>query len=341
MENLRDEILRLNLKSIIQTKEKLKDHIIETPTIKLNSPYLKKINPNTEIFMKLELFQHTGTFKARGALSAASQIDKNKRQFGITAASAGNHAIAASWAAKKLEMSAKVVMRSTANPYRLTQVKNEGAEIIITDKLDELFKIAKKLVDEEQRTFIHPFEGLSTSLGTAGIGLEFVKSIPTLDAVIVSIGGGGLISGVASAIKQVNENCKIFGVEPKGAATMLKSFSTGKPIKNVTIDSEVDSLSPPMTLPFSYAVCKKYIDEIVTVSDEEIFASMVILQEESKLAVEPAAAATLSAYIGPLKNKLKNKNVGLLMCGANIDHKSYSDLLLKGQSYINKNKSIF
>ena len=243
--------------------------------------------------------------------------------------------------AKKLEMSAKVVMRSTANPYRLKQVKNEGAEIIITDNLDELFKIAKKLVDEEHRTFIHPFEGLSTSLGTAGIGLEFIKSIPTLDAVIVSIGGGGLISGVASAIKQVNENCKIFGVEPKGAATMLKSFSTGKPIKNVTIDSEVDSLSPPMTLPFSYAVCKKYIDEIVTVSDEEIFASMVILQEESKLAVEPAAAATLSAYIGPLKNKLKNKNVGLLMCGANIDHKSYSDLLLKGQSYINKNKSIF
>ena len=122
---------------------------------------------------------------------------------------------------------------------------------------------------------------------------------------------------------------------------MLKSFSTGKPIKNVTIDSEVDSLSPPMTLPFSYAVCKKYIDEIVTVSDEEIFASMVILQEESKLAVEPAAAATLSAYIGPLKHKLKNKNVGLLMCGANIDHKSYSDLLKKGQNYINKNKSIF
>ena len=204
-----------------------------------------------------------------------------------------------------------------------------------------MFKIAKKLVDEEKRTFIHPFEGLSTSLGTAAIGLEFIKSVPSLDAVIVSIGGGGLISGVSAAIKQVNEKCKIFGVEPKGAATMLKSFSIGNPIQNVIIDSEVDSLSPPMTLPFSYAVCKKYIDEIVTVSDEEIFASMVILQEESKLAVEPAAAATLSAYIGPLKHKLKNKNVGLLMCGANIDHKSYSDLLLKGQSYINKNKSIF
>ena len=332
MENLQNEILRLNLKSISHTKEKLKDQIIETPTIKLNSPYLKKINANSEIFMKLELFQHTGTFKARGALSAASEIDKNKKKFGITAASAGNHAIAASWAAKKLGMSAKVVMRSTANPYRLQQVKNEDAEIIITDNLDELFKIAKKLVDEDKRTFIHPFEGLSTSLGTAAIGLEFIKSVPSLDAVIVSIGGGGLISGVSAAIKQVNEKCKIFGVEPKGAATMLKSFSIGNPIQNEIVDSEVDSLSPPMTLPFSYAVCKKYIDEIVTVSDEEIFASMVILQEESKLAVEPAAAATLSAYIGPLKHKLKNKNVGLLMCGANIDQKSYSDLLKKAQT---------
>ena len=112
MENLRDEILRLNLKSISHTKEKLKDHIIETPTIKFNSSFVKKINPNNEIFMKLELFQHTGTFKARGALSTASEIDKNKKKFGITAASAGNHAIAASWAAKKLGMSAKVVMLS-------------------------------------------------------------------------------------------------------------------------------------------------------------------------------------------------------------------------------------
>ena len=341
MQNLRNEILKLNLKSIIHTKEKLNDQIIETPVIKLNSPYLKKINPNSEIFMKLELFQHTGTFKARGALSVVSKIDQNKKKFGITAASAGNHAIAASWAAKKLEMSAKVVMRSTANPYRLKQAKIEEAEIIITEKLDDLFKIAKKLVDEEQRTFIHPFEGLYTSLGTAGIGLEFLESIPSLDAIIVSIGGGGLISGVASAIKLVNENCKIYGVEPKGAATMLKSFSTGGTIQNVSIHSEVDSLSPPMTLPFSYTVCKKYIDEIVTVSDEEIFASMVILQEEAKLAVEPAAAATLSAYIGPLKQKLNNKKVGLLMCGANIDHKSYTDLLQKGQSYINQNKSIF
>ena len=117
----------------------------------------------------------------------------------------------------------------------------------------------------------------------------------------------------------------------------LHNWQTNKKCNN---DSEVDSLSPPMTLPFSYAVCKKYVDEIVTVSDEEIFASMVILQEESKLAVEPAAAATF-AYIGPLKHKLKNKNIGLLMCGANIDHKSYSDLLFKGQNYINKNKSIF
>ena len=335
------EIDEINLKSIRRNKDKLKNEIIETPVSRLNSSYLNKLFPNTDILMKLELFQHTGTFKARGALSVANSIEKEKRKYGITAASAGNHAIAASWAAKKLGMSAKVVMRSTANSYRVSQAKIHDAEIIIVDELDELFKTANRLVEQELRTFIHPFEGIDTTLGTSGVGLEFIETIPNLDAVIVSIGGGGLISGVASSIKLINPNCRVIGVEPTGADTMNKSFIEGNTIKNVKINSIVDSLSPPMTLPFSFSVCKKFIDEIVTVSDEEIFAAMVILQEESKLAVEPAAAATLSALIGPLRNSLNNMNIGLLMCGANIDSKSFSDLLEKGKKYINENKSIF
>ena len=341
MSTLINEIEKIDLKSIKKNKEKIKDEIIETPISRVASSYLDRLIPNSEIFMKLELFQHTGTFKARGALTVANEIKEEKRKFGITAASAGNHAIAASWAANKLGMSAKVVMRSTANPYRISQAKMHNAEIIIVDEINEVFKTANKLVDEELRTFIHPFEGINTTLGTSGVGLEFIESIPNLDAVIVSIGGGGLISGVASAVKLVNPDCKVFGVEPMGADTMHKSFIKNKTIQNVKINSIVDSLSPPMTLPFSFAVCKKYIDEIVTVSDDEICASMGILQEETKLAVEPAAAATLSALIGPLRDKLCNMKVGLLMCGANIDAISYSKLLESGNKYINNNKSLF
>ena len=341
MNKLISEIEKIDLKLIKKNKEKIKNEIIETPVSRVASSYLDRLLPNSEIFMKLELFQHTGTFKARGALTVANEIEKEKRKFGITAASAGNHAIAASWAAYKLGMSAKVVMRSTANPYRISQAKMHKAEIIIVDEIDEVFKTANELVDKELRTFIHPFEGLNTTLGTSGVGLEFIESVPNLDAVIVSIGGGGLISGVAAAVKLVNPDCKVFGVEPIGADTMYKSFKKGKTIQNVKINSIVDSLSPPMTLPFSFAVCKKFIDEIVTVSDDEICAAMVILQEETKLAVEPAAAATLSALIGPLRDKLCNMKIGLLMCGANIDTISYSKLIESGYKYINNNKSLF
>ena len=230
MSTLINEIEKIDLKSIKKNKEKIKDEIIETPISRVASSYLDRLIPNSEIFLKLELFQHTGTFKARGALTVANEIKEEKRKFGITAASAGNHAIAASWAANKLGMSAKVVMRSTANPYRISQAKMHNAEIIIVDEIDEVFKTANKLVDEELRTFIHPFEGINTTLGTSGVGLEFIESIPNLDAVIVSIGGGGLISGVASAVKLVNPDCKVFGVEPMGADTLVWTSIEGMPI---------------------------------------------------------------------------------------------------------------
>ena len=332
-EKLQNDINLINLKSIKLKTDELRNEIIKTPVIQLHSSYLNKKINNTNFFLKLECFQHTGTFKARGALSVSKNISIENREMGITAASAGNHAIASAWAAKKLGLSAKVIMRSTANPYRLSQTKAEGAEIIIVENVEDIFKEAEMLVKEEGRTFIHPFEGISTTLGTAGVGLEFIESIPYLDAVIVSIGGGGLISGIAAAIKLVNPDCKVYGVEPKGADSMSESFRNGEPVKSANTDTIVDSLAPPMALPFSYSVCKKFVDEIVTVSDDEICSSMVTLQEEAKLAVEPAAAATLSAAVGPLINKINNKNVGLVMCGSNIDSNSYSNLLIKGKNY--------
>ncbi len=327
------EMANLNLKSIQSRTSQLRDVIIKTPMINLHSPYLNKELSAKNIFLKLECFQHTGTFKARGAISVSSSISLENQKKGFTAASAGNHAIAAAWAARKMGTSAKVVMRSTANPYRIARVKEEMAEIKIVHDVKELFEEAEKLVKEEKRTFIHPFEGINTTLGTAGVGLEFIEEVPKLDLVIVSVGGGGLISGVASSIKLINSNCQVVGVEPLGANSMYTSFKKGKPIQNANTDTLVDSLAPPMTLPFSFNVCKKFVDKIVLVSDDEICASMVILQEEAKLAIEPAAAACLAAILGPLKEMVQGKNVGLVMCGANIDSQSYSKLLRQGRDY--------
>ena len=326
MENLRDEILRLNLKSIIQTKEKLKDHIIETPTIKFNSSFLKKINPNTEIFMKLELFQHTGTFKARGALSAASQINKNKRKFGITAASAGNHAIAASYAANKFNIKSKIFMYKSANKFRIKTVKSFTSNIIFSEP-NEVFKKMNYCSINEGYKIIQPFDGIYTIQGTATLGYEICNQVDNLDNIIISVGGGGLISGIGSIVKQRFPKCKIIGVEPKGASGLTKSLKAKKPLKNIKVNTIADSLGAPLHMPYSFSVCEKVIDQMILVSDYEMKKSMRFMFDNFRLILEPACVAGIAALNGKLKNKLKNQKTLVVLCGTNIDLKSWINIL--------------
>lgn len=278
----------------------------------------------------MECFQHTGTFKARGALSVAQAIPSADKARGITAASAGNHAIAAAWAARQCGLSAKVVMQSSANPFRVALARAERAEVIMRDGGPATFGAAERLQSEEGRTFIHPFEGLNTSLGTAGVGLEFLEDVPDLEAVIVAVGGGGLISGIAAAVKAINPACKVYGVEPTGADSMSRSLAVRYPVTLDKIDTVADSLAPPMALPLGHALCTAYVDDMVTVTDDEICSGMVILQQEAKLAVEPAVGAVIAGVMLPLRNRLKQKRIGLVVCGANIDAASYSQLLERG-----------
>ena len=331
-------ISALTLESMRVREKILSDFLIRTPTIPLNSSFFKKIVSKGQLFCKLECHQHTNTFKARGALSVVLGIPMEKRQFGITAASAGNHAIASAWAAFKLGMSAKVVMQSTANPFRVAKAEAFGAEVIFKDKGAAIFKEAERLSREENRTFIHPFEGIQTSQGTSGVGLELMDDIKDLDAVVVSVGGGGLIGGVAAAVKNINPECQVYGVEPVGANSMFLSLKAGKPITLKRIETIADSLAPPMTLPLSYSLCEKYVDKIVLLDDDEICAGMVLALEEMKLALEPAAAATVAALVWPLRSKLKDKKSALVICGSNIDVETYKTLLLRGQKKLDKSR---
>ena len=280
----------------------------------------------------MECFQHTGTFKARGALSVARAIPIESKARGITAASAGNHAIAAAWAARQCGLSAKVVMQSSANPFRVALARAESAEVIMKDGGLATFGEAERLQREEGRTFIHPFEGVNTSLGTAGIGLEFLEDVPDLEAVIVAVGGGGLISGIAAAVKAINPACKVYGVEPAGADSMSRSIAARRPVSLDRVDTIADSLAPPMALPLGHALCSAYVD----VTDDEICSGMVILQQEAKLAVEPAVGAVMAGVMLPLRNRLKGKRVGLVVCGTNIDVVSYSKFLERGRVNISR-----
>lgn len=328
--DLTKQVSAISLENIAQRAKEMRPFIRHTPVIGLGTPLIRQALGGGNITLKLELFQHTGTFKARGALSNARAIPADRQAAGITAASAGNHAIAAAWAARVCDMSAKVVMQDTANPFRIARARDEGAEVILRAPGAATFAEAERLSAEEGRTFIHPFEGINTALGTAGVGYEFLNDVPDLDAVVISVGGGGLISGIAAAVKLINPSCKVYGVEPTGADSMSRSIAAGEPVTLDKVETIADSLAPPMALPLGHALCAAYVDEMVTVSDDQICAGMVALQQEAKLAVEPAAGAVMAGGLGPLRQKLQGKRVGLVICGANIDAVTYQAQLARG-----------
>lgn len=332
MTSTQPDISALSLDAIRATATALANDITRTPCLTLDSGLMARVLGGGAAVLKLECFQRTGTFKARGALSVARSLDDGQCARGITAASAGNHAIAAAWAARQIGASAKVVIQSNANPFRVALAKAEGADVIMKAPGAETFEEAERLVREEGRTFIHPFEGPLTSLGTAGVGLELMEDAGDLDAVVVSIGGGGLISGIAAAVKQINPDCKVYGVEPEGAASMHCSLAKGIPIHLAGVNTIADSLGAPMALPFGHALCAAYVDEVVLIDDDTICAGMVAFQQEAKLAVEPAAGAALAAVLGPLRQQLQGKRVGVIVCGANIDADTYLRLMAQGCS---------
>ena len=324
------DISAVSLDAIRATSEDLQGDVIRTPCLTLETGLMARILGGGAAVLKLECFQHTGTFKARGALSVARSLDADQLARGVTAASAGNHAIAVAWAARQVGASAKVVIQSNANPYRVALACAEQAEVIMKPPGAETFAEADRLVADEGRFFIHPFEGTLTSCGTGGVGLELMEDAPDLDAVVVSIGGGGLISGIAAAVKQINPVCKVYGVEPEGAASMHTSVAKGAPVHLEQVNTIADSLGAPMALPMGHALCTAYVDDIMLLDDETICAGMIAFQEEAKLAVEPAAGAALAAVMGPLRARLQGKRVGVIVCGANIDSATYMRLMQRG-----------
>ncbi len=315
------------------TREVIRKHIVETPSFQwINRSVEETLGKEAEVFLKLELFQHSGTFKARGALANIAALSDAEKKLGVTAVSAGNHAIAVAYAANALGVSAKVVMQNTASPARIEAAERLGANVILEPPGKPAFEAAHRIANEEGRYFIHPFDGINTILGTGTLGLEIAETLPDLDAVIIAIGGGGLAAGVATVIKELQPNCKIYGVEPEGANIMSRSFENNAAQSTSTPNTIADSLAPPMTLPLPYELCRRAIERIVTVSDQQLCQAMYLLFREMKLAVEPAAAAATAALLGELAGEVHGKRVGVIICGANIDPQSFCDYIKRGSS---------
>jgi threonine dehydratase len=319
--------------TIAQAQAALAPFLVKTPVHNWAGAEIDRLKPEgSDLWIKLELFQKSGTFKPRGALTVMLNTPTEALKRGVTAVSAGNHAIAVAYAANALGVSARVVMLGTANPARVARARAYGAEVIIAGSGAEAFELARGIAEAEGRSFIHPFEGPYTTLGTATLGAEIVAQMPKLDALIIPIGGGGLASGVALASKLLNPSCKVYGVQPVGADTMRRSFAAGGPVTAEPIKTIADSLGPPYTLPFSYAMCRKYVDEIVLLEDDAIMDGMALLFREMKLAVEPAGAASTAAALGPLRERLAGQRVGLIACGANIDVERFGAFVGQSQA---------
>ena len=319
--------------AIRANRARLNDLIVTTPIRLLTDDAVAAaVGASTRVWLKEELFQRTGSFKPRGALSAMLDLDAAALARGVTGVSAGNHAISLGYCARKLGSSAKVVMPKSANPYRVQMCRDLGVDVELVDNVHDAFDRVKEIEATEGRTFVHPYDGPKTALGTASVGLEFIDQTRaagvTLDAVIVAAGGGGLTGGVASAVKQMSPATAVYVVEPEGADTMLRSFKAGSPQSIDAVRTIADSLGAPRCEPYSFALNRRFVNEVVLVSDGQIRDAMRLLFRAAKLAVEPAGAAALAALMFPLRARLDGKSVGIVICGANIDPATFATHLL-------------
>lgn len=323
--------LEPTLDAIRATRERLGKRVLTTPVrLWQDGAISRAVGPETRVFLKEELFQRTGSFKPRGALSVMLDLAPEALARGVTAVSAGNHAMAVAYAASTLGTTAKVVMPKSANPFRVERCRELGATVELVEDVHQAFGRVREIEATEGRSFVHPFEGPLTALGTATLGLELVEQAGELDAVVVPIGGGGLCAGVAAAVKLASPGTRVFGVEPEGADSMHRSFAAGSPQAIEAVRTIADSLGAPHAAPYSYALCRRYVDELALVSDDELRRAMYLLFASAKLAVEPAGAAATAALCGPLLERLRGKRVGVIVCGANIDHATFAAQVAAG-----------
>lgn len=322
----------LQLDDIRSAAQRIQPYINRTPLYHWQDDWVDEHISDGELHLKLEFLQRTGSFKARGAVNNILTRDDAERGKGVTAVSAGNHAIAVAYAAKTLGVSAKVVMHRGANPARVAKCRAFGAEVILVNDITQAFPIMEEIAATEGRSVIHPFDGQATMQGTGTVGLEIAESITDLDAAVVAIGGGGLIAGVGAALKALQPSLTVYGVEPTGASGMSQSLSCGRFLDKVEVNTIADSMGAPLHCAESFAVCQQVVDEIVLLDDDALCRGMVVAFDRLKFSLEAAGSAVLAALAGPLKGRLRGKRTAAILCGSNIDEASWQQLIERGRS---------
>lgn len=305
-------------------------HVLRSVIRKTDLIHAPLVNPDSEIYLKTENLQITGSFKVRGAYYMMSQLTEEEKARGVIACSAGNHAQGVALAAAKNHIKSLICLPDGAPISKVQATKSYGAEVCMVNGVyDDAYKKALELKEEKNYTFVHPFDNEDVIAGQGTIGLEILEQMPDVEAVIVPIGGGGLISGVAFAIKNLNPNIKVYGVQASGAPSMRNSIRDGKIecLDHVSTIADGIAVKEPGEHTFQYV--SQYVDEIVTVTDDEISAAILALIERQKLIAEGAGAASVAAAMFN-KVPIQGKKTVCLVSGGNIDVTILSRVIKRG-----------
>lgn len=305
----------ITLEDVKAAAARIRPHVHRTPL--LQSATLSELS-GADLWLKAENLQKTGSFKPRGGINATLQLVPEERSRGVISISAGNHAAALAFAARMAGTHATLVMPETASLSKIAATRGYGAEVVLVDGR-RLMASMEEIQREQGQTFIHPFDHPQVIAGQGTVGLEIVDDLPDVDIVVVPVGGGGLISGIAVALKALKPGIVVIGVEPEGSSVVSQSLTAGRTIKLEHFASIADGLNAPFSAPTSFALVQRLVDEMVIVSDEEIADALALILERTKLLVEPAGAAAVAALVVGRVPQAIGKTTVAVLSGGNVD----------------------
>ena len=306
----------VTLQDVLDARVRIMPHLHRTPL--LTSATISA-QAGMNVGLKAELFQKTGSFKARGALNAALTLSPAQRAKGMITISAGNHGQGLAFAGSMVGTRTVVFMPKTAVPTKVDAIRGYGAEAMFSDDMEGVFELMEAYRAEHDLTFVSPFSDPAIIAGQGVVGLEILEDMPDVHNVIVPVGGGGLISGIALAIKSQRPDVRVVGVEPVGANIVRQSLDAGRPLAAGRIDTIADGLAAPFAGDLSQAVIEHWVDDVILLDDEEIIAAMQLILSRCKVLVEPAGAAATAALLSGRTGAAPGSNTVVILSGGNVD----------------------
>jgi threonine dehydratase len=305
----------LTASDVVAARERIAGLVHRTPTLRSTS--LGELLGGIELHLKAELFQRTGSFKPRGVANKLLSLSDEEKARGFVTISRGNHAQALAYAATAIGTHATIVMAADAVPSKVNATRGYGGEVILTD--GDIWELCQRLMKERQLTLVHPFDDEAVMAGQGTVGLELLEDLPNLETVIVPIGGGGLIAGIAVAVKEALPHAKVIGVEAADSDAMSQALAAGSSVQIGNRKSVADGINAPYAGERCLEVVRRHVDEVVTVSEDEIVAGLRLLVERSKLAAEPAAATPIAALLAGRVETRPGERVACVVSGGNLD----------------------